>query len=311
MVKLLPIVMLGVLIVSAFGASVTASTKNQGSTGRNVAAISPYVDELDQSMTDYDGTLPLGYANLGSWVNLSIAQSFIPQKEVLTRVQFFMGRNASTVSPCVLAVRENLTGANLAMISLDPAAFPLVNGSPTEEQLAWVTFNFSDIWVTPGQTYYMVVYTTFAVNNFYWVSGNGSNMYLNGTVYLSTDNGVTWSEFTNADGCFKTYGLREAFLSITPKGGLFGASFTVKNIGNVTAWDVSMNVSVNGGIFGLIHSQHLIEVQELAPNAEAQVMTGTLFGLGSITMSLTVQGANVREMSKEVTAKIFLIYIKI
>ncbi len=236
------------LVLGGLGAAATATNHKQKSPQNNNNTSSPYVDELDQSMTDFDGSLPMGRTNIfGYYANLSVAQSFIPQKELLTRAQFLMARNASTSKPCILAVRDNLTGANLAMTSMEPSEFPIVNGTPTEDQLAWINFNFNDIWVTPGQTYYLVVYTTNITGNYYWISGNGTNMYVNGTVMLSIDNGNTWAEFPNADGCFKTFGLRETFLNITMKGSLLGPSFVIKNIGNYTAWDVTWNYTISGG----------------------------------------------------------------
>jgi hypothetical protein len=197
MKKLLPILVVGILVLTGLEAVAIPLYKNSSARG----------DELDQSMTDYDGVLPLGRTNIfGYYANLSIAQSFKPQKEIMTRAQFLMARNATTLYPCFLAVRDSLTGEDLALISVEPSEFPLVNGTPTEEQLAWVEFNFKDIKISPGQTYYMVVYTSNITENYYWISGNGTDVYKNGTVYLSTDDGATWSEFSGADACFKTYG---------------------------------------------------------------------------------------------------------
>jgi hypothetical protein len=264
-------------------------------------------------MTDFDGVLPVGRTNIfGFYANLSVAQSFIPQKEVLTRAQFLMARNASTSSPCVLAVRENLTGENLASISIGPSEFPLVNGTPTQaNQLAWINFNFNDIWVTPRQTYYLVVYTANITENYYWISGNGTNIYPNGTVFFSINDGKNWTEFTDADGCFKTYGLRETFLNITMKGSLLGPSFVVTNIGNYTAWDVVANITIKGGIFGRIHYLAVGGTPELLPDNELIVKNGFLFGLGQITISIHIYAANVKEVTVEKNARIFLFFIRI
>jgi hypothetical protein len=197
MKKLLPLMVVGILVLTGLGAVAIPLYKNSSARG----------DELDQSMTAYDGVLPLGRTNIfGFYANLSIAQSYKPQKEIQTRAQFLMARNATTLYPCYLAVRDTLTGEDLTIIAVEPDEFPLVNGTPTEEQLAWVEFNFKDIKITPGQTYYIVVYTANITENYYWISGNGTNIYPDGGVFLSIDDGNTWSEFTDADGCFKTYG---------------------------------------------------------------------------------------------------------
>jgi hypothetical protein len=261
-------------------------------------------------MTDYDGSLPLGRTNIfGYYANLSIAQSFIPQMEILTRTFFLMARNASTSHPFVLAVRDNLTKEDLSVVSIEPSEFPIVNGTPTEEQLVWIEFNFDDIWVTPGQTYYIVVYTANVTDNYYWISGNGTNIYPNGTVYLSTNDGQNWTEFPggNADGCFKTYGLHETFLQITMKGG-FGPSFIIKNIGNYTAWDVTLDSTISGG-FVFIGKHLTINVSELQPNQEITVRPGLVIGFGKVTISLQVSAANVKEMSSEASATLLLFFL--
>jgi len=312
MKKLLSVVIIGIVVLGGLGAIVTATNQNQKNSPRNDTTSSPYVDELDQSMTDYDGSLPIGRTNfLGFYANLSIEQSFIPQKELLTRTQFLMARNASTLSPCFLAVRDNLTGENLAIISVQPNVFPVVNGTPTEDQLAWIDFNFDDIWVTPGKTYYIVVYTANSTENYYWISGNGTNMYPNGSVMLSIDDGKTWSEiFPNADGCFKTYGLRETFLNITMKSTLFGPSFVIKNIGNYSAWDLTWNYTTSGR-FLLFNKDVTGNISELLPGNEIIMKSGFIFGFGKVTLSLKVSAANVKELSIQKDAVVLLFFIKI
>jgi len=306
----LVVVLAGVFLLSACGAGVFARTSNQAVVGQHDGPVAAYTDELDQSQTAFDGTLPVGYANMGPVFNLSIAQSFIPQKDVLTRVQFLMGRNVTTTEPCVLAIRGNLSGDDLAKMYLWPEEFPVVNGTPAEDDLAWVDFNFSDIWVTTGQTYFIVIYTTYQVGNFYWVSGNGSNLYPNGTVYVSTDNGTTWSEFMEgADGCFKTFGLEETFFNITSMSRVFGTAFTVKNTGNATAQDIVIGYSLRGGFLGglSILSNESTSLS-LEPGKEFNVKI-TAFGFGPVTLSASVQAANVKVTSFEEEGFIFLVFI--
>jgi hypothetical protein len=310
MKKLLSVIIIGIVVLGGLGAVVTGAYQPAKKSYTNNTVRTTYEDELDQSMTDYDGSLPVGRTNLfGFYANLTVSQSFIPQKELLTRTQFLMARNASTSHPCVLAIRDNLTGENLAIVSVAPDEFPVVNETPTEEQLAWVEFNFDDIWVTPGQTYYIVVYTTNITENYYWISGNGTNIYPNGSVMLSIDDGKTWMDiFPDADGCFKTYGLRETFLNITINRDLFGPSFVIKNIGNYTAWDVTYNITINGGILGRIHKTMLDNLSEL-PAGDLNVVRITgIFGLGAVTISLRMSAVNVHEQLAQIDAKILLIF---
>ena len=309
MKKIISFLIIGMFILGGLGTAVTATNHRQNSPQNNKSTSSPYIDELDQSMTDFDGSLPMGRTNIfGYYVNLSIAQSFIPQKELLTRTQFLMARNATTSKPCILAVRDNLTGANLAMTSMGPSEFPIVNGTPTEDQLAWINFNFNDIWVTPGQTYYLVVYTTNITDNYYWISGNGSNMYLNGTVMLSIDDGNTWGELPNVDGCFKTYGLRETFLNITMTGAPFGTGFIITNVGNYTAWDVTWNSTISGGL--IIFNRGVTgNFSELLPGESMTVKSGFIFGFGKVVISLKVSAANVHEKAFHADAMVILFFI--
>jgi hypothetical protein len=310
MKKLLSCIIIGIVVLGGLGVVVTATHQNRNNPQRYVTTNSFYEDELDQSMTDYDGTLPVGYAILGNYTNLSVAQSFIPQKELLTRIQFLMACNASTSKPCIVAIRDNLTEENLAVCSLAPSEFPVVNGTPTEDQLEWIDFYCGDIWVTPGQIYYIVIYTKNIIGNFYWIAGNGTNIYPNGTAFLSVDDGNTWGEFTDVDGCFKTYGLRETFLEITMKNiSFFGLSYEIKNVGNVTAWDVEIDMTVKSGIFGRIKFFGNGTASELQPGFILGAGAGTIFGLGTITIFMRVYATNVKEMSIERNATVLLFLI--
>lgn len=309
MKKFLSCIIIGIVVLSGLVVGATATVQNLKNTLRSSTNELLYEDEPDQSMTDYDGSLPLGRTNIfGYYANLSIAQSFIPQMEVLTRTFFLMARNTSTSYPCFLAIRDNLTKEDLSVVSVEPSEFPIVNGTPTEEDLAWIEFNFDDIWVTPGQTYYIVVYTANITENYYWISGNGTNIYPNGTVYLSINDGQTWGELTDADGCFKTYGLQETFLQLNPKGG-FGPSFTIKNIGNYTAWDVKLDVTISGG-FVLLGKQFTLTITELPPNGEITLHPGFLvLGFGKVTITIILSAANVKEMSSTKTGTLLLFFL--
>ena len=273
--------------------------------------MNPYIDELDQFMTTAGGVLPVGAVTTGpgTHTNLSVAQSFIPQKAVLTRIQFLMAKNITTTYPCSLAIKDNITGVDLTSIRLDPEQFPVADNAHPEN-LTWIDFNFTDIWVIPGQTYYMVISTANITNNFYYVTGNGSNLYPNGTAYWSLDNGNTWAPIPpgDADGCFKTYGLRETTLAITPGGGLY-TSFIITNTGNVTAWDINASLGVQGGLIFLGSRVTSFYIPELDPGNSVTVKTILIFGLGKIQMTLTVKAANVREQAKTINAFLLFFFV--
>ncbi|RLG27980.1 hypothetical protein DRN98_10155 [Methanosarcinales archaeon] len=164
-------------------------------------------DEIDQYMTSCEGAIPIGAMNTPAGiVNISIAQSFTPQKEILTRVQCYMGKNITAFSPCIAVIRENLTGENLAITSVGPEVFPVYNPPYPTENLSWIEFDFNDIKVTIGKIYYMIIYTAKVTDNLYYCGGKGGNMYLNGSAYVSVDDGKTWENLSDGDGCFKTFG---------------------------------------------------------------------------------------------------------
>ena len=186
------------------------------------------VDELDQSQTVFDSAddlpIPVGRFMLYNF-SIMAAQSFKPSKNILTRVELFVGRNESTNHPYVLSIRSDLTGENLVEKRINPPLF-------TVDGYSWVEFDFDDIWVDIGHTYYIVCQTVNVSGNWYlWAAHNDSVSYPHGCAWVSTDGGNTWSNqsliqdaispkttsgstnrntisFTGFtwDTCFKTYG---------------------------------------------------------------------------------------------------------
>lgn len=298
------LIVLGGLEAGAVATSSLVSTPQH----KDARPLNPfYVDELDQYMTNYGGWLPIGWYRLGGSLigNISVAQTFVPTKEVLTRIQFLMAKNATAQYPCSVVIRDNITGQNLAVASVPPSAFPLFGNQP--ENFSWITFDINDIWVIPGHSYSIIMYTVNSSDNFYYCAGNGTGTYLNGSVFVSYNDGQTWTEIPDADGCFKTYGLRETFLQITPDP--TGHTYTITNIGNVSAWDVESSLSITGGIFGLINKTFNASIPQLEPNHSFILTMGLVFGLGPIQLKLVVRAANVREMSVSRHGIILLIFI--
>ena len=169
------------------------------------------VDELDQYQTIPDMFFPIGNT-LGAIIvlpryNYSAAQSFIPTKEVLTRVQLLIGKNSAAIFPYVLAICGSLTGENLAISRVNPNEV-----SAELPSLIMVEFEFDDIKVTPGQTYYLVSYTVNFSENYYGWGANPSNLYPNGNMFYSID-GEDW-DTSSYDMCFMTYGRNDSSPSV-------------------------------------------------------------------------------------------------
>jgi len=122
----LPLMVVGILVLSGLGASVGTIDNKEAE---------PYVvddpttvsldndNELDQYQTEVEDGIPVGNFEVPGMprYNWSVAQSFVPTKEVLTRVSLLLARNTTppTVYPIIVAIRNSLNGDNLARISVD------------------------------------------------------------------------------------------------------------------------------------------------------------------------------------------------
>jgi len=186
MKKMLPILVVGIFVLGGLGAGAFPFKEIE----TNIISFS---DELDQSQENTslvtEGVvMPVGrlkFQEVDS--NFQIAQSFLPTREVLTKVELYIGRNTTASYPYVVAIRDNLTEENLIETSVDPGEIVPLNFS-------WVEFDFVDIVVEIGQIYYIVSYTENTTDNFYaWGAHNDSESYLYGCAWMSIDDGDTWS----------------------------------------------------------------------------------------------------------------------
>jgi len=184
-------------------------------------------DELDQYQTEISEnlTVPIGQIriNESSVISLQAAQSFIPTKEIITRVEILIIKNATATYPLVVSIRKELKEEDLTYVNIDPEQV-------SSEQYNWIDANFNDTRLTPGQTYYIVVITENTTENYYgWRGNNTPESYPLGCFWYSIDDGNTWDnrsssnqnnmaewvyqnnkprfdEYITWDMCFKTYG---------------------------------------------------------------------------------------------------------
>ena len=155
-----------------------------------------FVDTLDQQQTN-DSNYAVTVTG-----NASMAQSFIPTLETLTRVELKLYKKG-TLDTLIISIKSNLTGPDLTWIYLPGNSLPITK--------TWVECDFPDVSVTPGDTYYIVWDTLGGHdqdNNSYWCFGI-NNPYLNGLIKTRLDD--VWriwnpGEFPDPDFCFKTYG---------------------------------------------------------------------------------------------------------
>lgn len=164
------------------------------------------INPLEESVTldtlDQQQTVDSGF----SWAiseNGYYAQSFKPTLSQLTRVELLMFKKG-TPDGLRISIRSSLTDSDLTL--------KYISASSISTNTSWQEFDFPDIFVTPGQTYY-IVWDPVGVpdfdNNFNWRVGTG-DPYSNGEAwkYLSS----YWeihnpSQSPDPDFCFKTYGI--------------------------------------------------------------------------------------------------------
>ncbi len=188
MKQFIPILMTGILVIGGIGAiALPVENSNNDIQFRNRFKNS--YDEIDQYQTDYVQNIFLPVGRLADYfqspLNISVAQSFKPQKEVLSKVALLVTKNTTTSEPFVLAIRDELPGENLAKISVNPDEFENLN-------LTWVEFDFEDIPVIINKTYYIVSYTANVTENYYiWGANNNFESYKYGCAWMSID-GETW-----------------------------------------------------------------------------------------------------------------------
>jgi hypothetical protein len=295
---------------------------------KTMPATMPYTDELDQNQSVYiEGMIvPIGRLAIGETVvTVQVAQSFIPTKELLTRVQLFAGKNTTTSNPLVVGIRDNLTHENLVETSIPPGAFVTGNFS-------WVDCDFDDLWVTLGKTYYIVTKTKNVTDNWYvWGANNHSDAYVNGCAWVSIDNGSSWNQSAEqhelpqnaidaqrpaprgakddtGDMCFRTYGLQETPLAITTGGTFLKPLLLVKNTGSVTTYDVQWRLTVTGGILHLINTTAPGTQPELAANTSIELPVSA-FGFGPLVVTLEIEAMNAQKSTVTKDAFILLIFI--
>ncbi|MBN2066153.1 MAG: hypothetical protein JW771_05020 [Candidatus Thermoplasmatota archaeon] len=293
----------------------------------NKEIIEKGADELDQhqEIAVENVFLPVGRLTIPDIVDLNfqIAQSFIPQKAILTRIEVNIIKNTTASNPFILGIRDELTHPDLVNTSVSADDIPTDNFS-------WVEFDISNLWVTVGQTYYLVCYTKNITDNFYgWAANNDSEAYPNGCAWISTDDGDTWSndsvdlelnnnqhpnpkEEDNAtwDMVFRTYGIDATSLVIEFQPSLLRPKFWIKNVGSVSAYDVEVSAQITGGFFHQINSSFSTNASELPANAGVMLMVGPLFGFGGfgpVTIKVMTWALNAEETETEVSG--FLLFI--
>ena len=144
------------------------------------------------------------YCSAGGWVIAEdwwYAQSFVPSFSRLAMVKLRLSIGNSPIDNIYVNIRSSLTGPDLT------SSYRNASMIPRSGSTDWISFDFQDINVQPGKTYYIVVSSPKSlldVGDYAWWSNNDRESYSSGRDYNSPDGGLTWFD-GEADFCFKTY----------------------------------------------------------------------------------------------------------
>ncbi len=282
MKKMLPIFVIGFLVVNGL---IGAAQPNDLT--RVLSNMTPCKsdnsklldDELDQSQTEYYTMQALGWYY--QYTFGPHAQEFTPQKDILTRVYIYAGK-VGWPEPFHLAIREELEGENLTTLSKSHSSFP------SWENPQWIEFDFEDISVIPGKSYYIIFSTQKKSNTFYEIGWAENNPYLNGSPYLTHDF-QDWDEYENNDFSFQTYG-RNYPLQITAKGGLGKVGARLMSNFGYDLENVQWTISVQGGFLNRINTESDGVIDLLEDSTQISIsIDGFIFGLGPIEIAISVE----------------------
>ncbi len=153
---------------------------------------------LDQKQTDVNDEIILIEPSAGGiMVYDKVAQSFIPSLDKLSRIKLMIQKEGNP-NEINVAIRNNLNGNNLTIISKPSEEIP--------DEAEQVEFDFSDIDVVPGNTYYIVISSDGGdLYNHYKLAVGYNTDYINGIFYTFERN--NWISKTNTDLWFKTYSI--------------------------------------------------------------------------------------------------------
>ena len=268
------------IIISIFSTIVLAERNELKNNGINTIIFN---DELDQSQT-----------NIDYWIYMEssthLAQSFVPQLTNLTRVELFLTKDPGYPPslPFELAIRDSLTGINLAHKSVNSEQIPFY---PYGD---WIEFDFDDISMTTGQSYYIIVYTD-GDGAYMWGCAE-DNPYPYGMMYESTDGGYNWNSLPpSMDACFKTYGYGGGGADLTcdgslswtdvQSGSIVEGSFIIENIGDpgtLLDWEIESYPNWGTWTFNPENGEGLtpeddpitVNVKVIAPDEQEETFTG-------------------------------------
>jgi hypothetical protein len=319
--KIIIISIIGLLILTGF---TNISAVKINTTTSNNEKLDQYQNET-QGMPMPIGRLPTNAEN----ISYQFAQSFIPTKEVLTKIELYLCKNETAVHPYNTSIRKELTGENLALSSVNPENINNLDSTDSTLNMTWVEFDFNDIIVDIGETYYIVSNTVNMTDNWYiWGCNNNSNSYEYGEAYMSIDDGLTWSNRSKtkpkakpkmiktigdgnnqSDMCFKTYGRNATTLNIEFPLFENGLKTIIKNTGTVNTTGLFFRVEVKGGLLkGINETSEGPLLSTITPGTQTPINT-PVFGFGLVDIKAMAMASNAKKVEKTARGIVILSYI--
>jgi hypothetical protein len=134
-----------------------------------------------------------------------ITQSFIPSTDILTKIKILAKVGKNNIYPITLTVRKTLSGENLTSSTIIPNQY-------SDYGSKYLTFDFPDINVDAGETYYILITTKMLEDDqeydkLFRILCTEEESYDKGNCFISIDGGDTWEEDEyTSDIFFVTYG---------------------------------------------------------------------------------------------------------
>jgi hypothetical protein len=259
-------------------------------------------DMVDQNQSSYEFTLGVGWFSDTIGWNMSCAQSFTPTLPILTRLQLLISSTSDyePTRPFVVAIRDDLEGDDLTVVGVSP--------DEITENLSWIEFDFDDISVNPGQTYYIISYTSNVSENTYSWGWHSTDVYPNGTCYWRSKVEDEFMDLTS-DMAFKTYGMESTSLDIEFIRSGLSLSVTFKNIGDYDAVDITYSMNITGGLLGLINAYIEGEAEMLGSGESLSEELPDLIGFGPLQIQANAIGVNAEGITETRNGFIFFIFI--
>ena len=149
------------------------------------------VDGLDQHQSIYSSLDQTRTSNGNNWW----AQGFKPKIETLSKVKLYLVKEGNPPNDITLTICDNTSGEpdeNQAIVVMSKSAEEIGTSH------SWIEFNFTDVSVTRGATYYILVNTSGGDNsNEYGLAWKEENPYIDGKSW----SGLWRKKFA---GCFSS-----------------------------------------------------------------------------------------------------------